>query len=249
MLTHINKLLLLSENILMKFKHINKMAEKKHTHDPLNVDEALSNSEAFLLKYKNLLIGIVAAIIVIAGGIMAYKNFISEPNELKASETIFKGEEYFRNAEYETALNGDSLGYVGFLKITDEFSGTKAGNLANAYTGLCYAQLGKYEDATKYLDKFNADDYMVAPAILGALGNCYAQMGQLDKAAATLLKAADKADSDALSPIFLLQAGEILEKLGKNSEAINAYKQIKNKYATSYQALNIDKYIERASIK
>ena len=218
----------------MKFKHINKMAEKKHTHDPLNVDEALSNSEAFLLKYKNLLIGIVAAIIVIAGGIMAYKNFISEPNELKASETIFKGEEYFRNAEYETALNGDSLGYVGFLKITDEFSGTKAGNLANAYTGLCYAQLGKYEDATKYLDKFNADDYMVAPAILGALG---------------LLKAADKADSDALSPIFLLQAGEILEKLGKNSEAINAYKQIKNKYATSYQALNIDKYIERASIK
>ena len=31
------------------------MAEQKHTHDPLNVDEALSTSEAFLLKYKNLL--------------------------------------------------------------------------------------------------------------------------------------------------------------------------------------------------
>ena len=46
-----------------------------------------------------------------------------------------------------------------------------------------------------------------------------------------------------------LYTPEILEKLGKNSEAINAYKQIKNKYATSYQALNIDKYIERASIK
>ena len=30
------------------------MTEQKHTHDPLNVDEALSTSEAFLLKYKNL---------------------------------------------------------------------------------------------------------------------------------------------------------------------------------------------------
>ena len=41
------------------------MAEQKHTHDPLNVDEALSTSEAFLLKYKNLLVGIVVAIVVI----------------------------------------------------------------------------------------------------------------------------------------------------------------------------------------
>ena len=28
------------------------MAEQKHTHDPLNVDEALSTSEAFLLKVQ-----------------------------------------------------------------------------------------------------------------------------------------------------------------------------------------------------
>lgn len=28
------------------------MAEQKHTHDPLNVDEALSTSEAFLLSTR-----------------------------------------------------------------------------------------------------------------------------------------------------------------------------------------------------
>ena len=52
------------------------MAEQKHTHDPLNVDEALSTSEAFLLKYKNLLVGIVVAIVVIVCGTLAYKHFI-----------------------------------------------------------------------------------------------------------------------------------------------------------------------------
>lgn len=225
------------------------MTEKKHTQDPLNVDEALSTSEAFLLKNKNLLLGIVAAIVVVVVGVLGYKHFISAPKELKAAEAIFKGEQYLGADNYEIALNGDSTGYAGFVKLADEFSGTDAGNLANAYAGICYAQLGKYEDAIKFLDKFSADDYFVAPAIIGTLGNCYAQVGQLDKAAATLLKAADKANSVSLSPIYLLQAGQILEKQGKNAEAVEAYKQIKTKYANSYQAMDIDKYIERASIK
>ncbi len=55
---------------------------------------------------------------------------------------------------------------------------------------------------------------MVAPAILGAMGNCYAQLGQLDKAASMLLKAADAADNNSFSPIYLMQAGEILGKAG-----------------------------------
>jgi hypothetical protein len=37
--------------------------------------------------------------------------------------------------------------------------------------------------------------------------------------------------------------------LGKNSEAVAAYKTVKEKYFNSYQAMEIDKYIERASIK
>jgi tetratricopeptide (TPR) repeat protein len=225
------------------------MTEQKHHHAPLNVDEALSTSEAFLIKYKNVLLGAVAALVIVVCGYLGYKHFISEPKEAKASEALFRGEQYFGAESYELALNGDSLGYAGFLKIADEFSGTAAGNLANAYSGICYAQLGKYEDAVKYLDKFNGKDLLVAPAILGTIGNCYAQMGQLDKAAATLIKAANRANSLSLSPIYLIQAGQIFEKQGKNAEAVEAYKQVKNKYANSYQAMDIDKYIERASLK
>ena len=225
------------------------MTEQKHTQDPLNVDEAITASEAFLIKYKNVMLGSVAAVVIVVCGFLGYRHFISEPKELKASEAIFRGEQYFGADNYEAALNGDSLGYAGFIKLANEFSGTAAGNLANAYAGICYAQLGKYEDATKYLDKFSADDQLVAPSIIGTLGNCYAQMGQLDKAAATLLKAASRAESNSLSPVYLIQAGQILEKQGKNAEAIEAYKQVKTKYPNSFQAMDIDKYIERASVK
>ena len=224
------------------------MAEQKNQNEHLNVEDALTQSEAFLIKYKNAIIGGVVAVIIIVAGFIMYKNLYAEPREEKAQAALFKGQEYFEQDAFEQALNGDSIGYTGFLKVADEYSGTKAANLAKAYAGICYAQLGKYEEAVKMLDSFNGKDQMVAPAILGAAGNCYARLGQLDKAASTLLSAADKADNNTLSPIFLIQAGEILVKQGKYDDAVNAYTKIKDKYFQSYQAMDIDKYIEQAKL-
>ena len=224
------------------------MAEQKNQNEHLNVEDALTQSEAFLIKYKNAIIGGVVAVIIIVAGFIMYKNLYAEPREEKAQAALFKGQEYFEQDAFEQALNGDSIGYTGFLKVADEYSGTKAANLAKAYAGICYAQLGTYEEAVKMLDSFNGKDQMVAPAILGAAGNCYAQLGQLDKAASTLLSAADKADNNTLSPIFLIQAGEILVKQGKYDDAVNAYTKIKDKYFQSYQAMDIDKYIEQAKL-
>ena len=224
------------------------MAEQKNQNEHLNVEDALTQSEAFLIKYKNAIIGGVVAVIIIVAGFIMYKNLYAEPREEKAQAALFKGQEYFEQDAFEQALNGDSIGYTGFLKVADDYSGTKAANLAKAYAGICYAQLGKYEEAVKMLDSFNGKDQMVAPAILGAAGNCYAQLGQLDKAASTLLSAADKADNNTLSPSFLIQAGEILVKQGKYDDAVNAYTKIKDKYFQSYQAMDIDKYIEQAKL-
>ena len=224
------------------------MAEQKNQNEHLNVEDALTQSEAFLIKYKNAIIGGVVAVIIIVASFIMYKNLYAEPREEKAQAALFKGQEYFEQDAFEQALNGDSIGYTGFLKVADDYSGTKAANLAKAYAGICYAQLGKYEEAVKMLDSFNGKDQMVAPAILGAAGNCYAQLGQLDKAASTLLSAADKADNNTLSPIFLIQAGEILVKQGKYDDAVNAYTKIKDKYFQSYQAMDIDKYIEQAKL-
>ena len=223
------------------------MAEQKHTPNAMDVEEALSPSEAYIIKNKKTIIGIVVAVVVIVGGWLLYNHFVAMPKEQKASTMLAKGQEYFAMSQYELALNGDSLSYKGFAKIAEEESGTAAGNLANAYAGLCLAQTGKYEEAIPYLEKFSGDDQMVAPAVKGALGNCYANKGDLEKAVALLVDAANSSDSQSLSPIFLLQAGELYEKLGKNDEALKLYQTIKEKYFNSYNGANIDKYIERVS--
>ena len=218
------------------------MAEQKKTNEALNVEDALTQSEAFFIKNKKAIIGAVVAVIIIIAGVVMYKNLYADPREEKAQAALFKGQEYFEADAYAQALNGDSIGFAGFVKVADEYSGTKA------YMGLRYAHLGKYDEAVKALDSFDGDDQMVAPAMKGAMGNCYAQLGQLDKAASMLLKAANEADNNSLSPIYLLQAGEILVKQGKYDDAIQAYTTIKDKYFRSYQAMDIDKYIEQAKL-
>lgn len=213
----------------------------------LDVEQGLKETDTFAEKNKKALLGAIIAVIVIIGGYFAYKHLYIQPREEKAEIAIFKGEEYFGQGSFNEALNGDGKGFIGFLKIADQYSGTKTANLANAYIGICYAQMGKDQEAVKYLDKFNADDAMVQPAVLGTMGSCYINLNDLDKATALLVKAAEKADNNSLSPIYLMQAGLTYEKQGKFAEAAKVYNQIKDKYFASYQAMEIDKYIERAT--
>lgn len=232
------------------------MANKK---EQAASNEALTISEAFFTKYKKPVIIAIVAILVVIVGIFCYKQFIGGPREDKASTALGKGQEYFNNEMFDKALNGDGQGYVGFAAIASDYSGTDAANLANLYAGLCYANLGKWADAQKSLDAYSpSGDAMVSPAAEAALGNVYAHLNQLDKAVSTLKKAADMADSEAedgtnnsLSPTFLLQAGEILESQNNKDDALKIYQDIKKKYVNSalVQSQEIDKYIERATIK
>ena len=218
--------------------------------------ESTNNKEDFFLKFKKqIIIGVVAILLVVAGAIL-YNAYVAGPREDKASTAIAKGEQYFNAEQFDKALNGDGAGYVGFVKIASDYSSTDAGNLANLYAGLSYFNLGKYTEAVTYLEKFSTKgDAMVSPTATAALANAYAQTGNVDKAISTLKKAADMADNKAddvnnsISPTFLLQAGKLLESQNKKDEALKLYQDIKKKYVNSslVQSSEIDKYIERVS--
>lgn len=232
------------------------MANKNQMESIETVD-ALSKSEAFFIQNKKAIIIAVVALFVIIAGFFLYKSFVSTPRENKASTELGKGQELFNMEQFDKALNGDSTNYAGFVKIAADYSGTKAGNLANLYAGLCYANLNKWVEAQKYLDEYKSgDDALVSPAAMAALGNAYAHNKDFDKAVSTLKKAANMADSEAaegvnnsISPIFLLQAAGLLENQGKKEEALTIYKDIKSKYVNAAIVVNseIDKYIERVS--
>ena len=218
---------------------------------------ALVKPEAFAMKYRKAIIIAVAAIIIAVVGGFLYQAYVAQPREDKASTALAKGQEYFDAEQFDKALKGDGTGYMGLLNIINDYSSTDAANLANLYAGLCYANLNKWNDAVKYLDAYRpADDAMVSPAAIAALGNAYAHINQLDKAIDNLEKAAEMADKQAkdgannsIAPTFYLQAGILLESQGKKDKALELYKKIKANYVNAQlvQSQEIDKYIERAS--
>ena len=99
---------------------------------------------------------------------------------------------------------------------------------------------------------------MISPSAMAALGNAYANTGNVDKAISTLKKAADMADSKAedgtnnsLAPTFLVQAAQLLESQNKNDEALKIYQDVKKKYVNAQvvESSEIEKYIERVAEK
>ena len=205
-------------------------------------EQQITKTEAFFEKNKKALICGVVAIIVIIAGIILCNTYYLTPRANEASTELAKSQTLFDEQQYEKAL-------AGFQKVAADYSSTDAGNLAQLYIGICQANLGKWQEAVDALESFSGQgDQMISPAAEGALGNAYANLNQLDKAVEHLKKAARLADNNTLSPVFLIQAGEILESQGKKDEALQLYQQVKDSYQSSMQYQTIDKYIERCKM-
>ena len=205
-------------------------------------EQQVAKTEAFFEKNKKALIGGLVAVVVIIAGIILFNTYYLTPRANEASTELAKSQQLFDEQQYDKAL-------AGFQKVAADYSSTDAGNLAQLYVGICQANLGKWQEAVNALEQFSGkDDQMVSPAAEGALGNAYANLNQLDKAVEHLKKAAKLADNNTLSPVFLIQAGEILESQDKKGEAVELYQQVKEKYQNSMQYQSIDKYIERCKM-
>ncbi len=209
------------------------------------VEEALSKSEQFIEKHQKSLMIIIGAIIVIGLGIFAFQKLFLQPREKEAQGQMFMAQKYFEQDSLNKALNGDG-NYVGFLSIIDDYSMTKASNLAKYYAGIIYLKQGKYDEAITYLKKFKGKDELVAPMAIGGIADAYMELGQKDKALDYYLKAAEKRNNDMTTPLYLMRAAFVYEDLGKYDKAIELYEKIRKEYIKSFEARDIEKYIERA---
>lgn len=224
------------------------MAELKVREAP-KVIESTQSATDFWTKYKNLIIGILAAIILVVGGWLLYKNLIVKPKEERAAEAIFKAEEYFRNDSLTLALNGDGQN-KGFLNIIKNFEGTKAANLSHFYAGVIYLKTNNFNNAVKYLKNFSTDSKQIQMIAYGRLADAYSEQGKKDDAVNNYKKAGSYFSEDETnSSEFLFRAGYLLESMGKNKEAVDVYKEIKQKFPKTEKGFSIDKYIYRLSVE
>lgn len=222
------------------------MAKKKTVAAPVNeIDEAVKESTNFVETHKKALAyGVSAVLLVLLLG-LALKQYYINPRSEKADVALADAQQLMNAGNFEAALAGDSV-HVGLLKVIDEYSCTKAANLAHLYAAQCHYQAQRYQEALDQLEDFSdCGDALVSPAAMMMKGDCFAALEQLDKAAKAFVKAAKRADNNSISPICLQKAAQVYEKQGDKKAALECYEMIKEKYLQSALYGEVDKEIER----
>lgn len=220
------------------------MAKKKGDEPIVDVQGAYSKTEAYVDSNKKTLTIIAVVIFVLFAGYFGYTRLYLFPKEKEASELVWKAEYYFEQDSLDLALLGDG-NHFGFLEIAESYSGTRYGTLANYYSGLIYMKKGEYEVAIEHLKDGQLKDDMTASIAIGAIGDCYVELGDYEKALGQFQKAAKHSANQFTAPIYMKKAATVHEELGNYSKALSLYKDIKNKYPNSAEAGTIDKYIAR----
>ena len=211
-----------------------------------NVEQTLTRTEQFLEdNYKTLLISLGVIVAVVGLGWLG-KIYLSKRND-EAQSQMYQAERYLEMDSLKLALNGDG-NYLGFLDIAKSYKLTNAGNLALYNAGMCYLHLGQYQDAIDFLDKYSKKDKVLGSLAVGATGDAYVELGDLDKGISKYIEAADFAENSFSTPLFLMKAAEIYELNGKYSEALKIYERIENEYSGSTEGTTIEKYIARVKL-
>lgn len=215
---------------------------KKEDEQLENVNEALSTTGQWIEDHANLLSWIVLAIAAVVLGIIAINNYVIKPKALEASNENAKAQAYFLRGDFEKALHGDDAECLGFEQIANDYRLYQQGELAALYAGICYYELGEYEDAAKYVKRFSAKDVNIDPAAHQLLGDIYVEMEEYSKAVRAY-RAAAKSGNELIAPMSLKKAGLVYLERGDKKSAKRVFEAIKNDYPTSNEAQDIDKYI------
>lgn len=235
------------------------MAEKKVQAEPkvqtetkvkeVEAIEPLDRMQGFWEQNKKRIMTIAAVVIVICGGWILYKKYFVEPKEERAADAMFKAEQYFQQDSLNLALNGDGQN-KGFLYIIKNFDGSKSANLAHFYAGVIYLRNHDYNNAIKHLKDFDTDAKQIQMLAYGRLADAYSEIGKKDDAVDYYKKAGHYFPKDDInSSEFLFRAAYLLEAMGKNSNALELYKEIRDKYPRTEKGYSIDKYIYRLNME
>jgi tetratricopeptide (TPR) repeat protein len=190
----------------------------------------------------------IAAVLLAVGGYLGYKQLVTEPNEKKAAEAIFKAQDYFATDSLTLALNGDNLGNSGFLKIISKYSGTKAANLSHFYAGYIYLTLADFKNAEKHLKDFSPTTPLINARAKCLLGDVYSEQNKKEEAIKLYKEAGNLVEKDDYySPQYLSRAAFLYETMGKPKEAAAVFKTIQEKYP-NFKEIDVEKYLGKMGV-
>lgn len=201
--------------------------------DPDALANRLADSEDFVRRNRNIIFGVLGAVVLAVAGIFGYNYWRTQQNE-QGQAAMFRAVNYWATDSLGKAMKGDGK-RAGLEKVASEYSGTKAGNLADFYAGVAALKQGKYQQAYDYLNKFSSNDYLVQSRAYSLMGDAQLELNKPKDAAELYEKAATHNANDYFSPAYLLKEGVALEAANDKEGATKVYDRIINDYQTAQE--------------
>lgn len=194
---------------------------------------------------KNLVTYVLIGLLVLVGGYILYRQMVMVPKEQDAIQQMAQAQVQFERDSFALALTNPGPGFQGFVDIADQYSGTKAGNLALYYAGVSYLHLGQFEAAIDYLNDFSPAGDITPAMKAGVLGDAYSETNDFDRALSSYRKAVSSSNNPLIAAYYLKKVGMLSERQGDKEAAREAYQTIKEEYSETPVANDIDKYLVR----
>jgi TolA-binding protein len=210
-----------------------KAAQNDVLENPEALAQRIGGGEAFLKKNSKILGGVLAAAVVLIGGILFFQINTQNQN-VKAQAEMFQAVYFYEQDSIDFALNGDGIN-KGLLTIVEDYPRTDAANLAHFYIGSIYLSQKDFQNALTHLEDFSSDDYLVQSKAYSLVGDAQLELGNVDQAISSYTKAARTNENKYTTPKYLAKLAVAQEESGKVEDALATYTEIEEKYYESFE--------------
>jgi tetratricopeptide (TPR) repeat protein len=201
----------------------------------------------FFEENRTLVYGALAGLVLLAAGVAGYLYYQTQ-QQAAAEEELARIVRTYEQGSYQAALDGTGNA-MGLLAISDNYSGTQAGNLATYYAADALYRLGEYDRALGLFQDYEATEDFIGASALAAQAAIHANRSEFDRAASLYVDAAEQYPNSLTTPKYLMSAGKAYEEAGDYSAAIDAYQRIEDEYPESSFAQQVTRYIARAEAR
>ena len=215
---------------------------EQEQNNPSQGNAILDQFKQWLNQQNKPLVYAVAAMLIISIVYFGYQYLYKLPKEKEGLEAIYQTQALFDVDSFRLVVKTAP-------KLADQYSGTKAGNIAAYMAGASYLRLSDYKKAITYLEQCSFEDHVMKYQAIGLLGDAYIEDKNLDKGLDLYLKASKGADIEFSKVQWALKAATVYEKKNEWQAALDIYLDLKKNYKENDAVQEMDKFIGRAKAK
>ena len=211
-----------------------------------NLDSHLTKAGQKVANNKKIIYICAGVIGIVAAFVLSYLFIYRNPRLQNSWEAFNKV--YLMQQKGEFA--SDSITAEEYQKVSVNFSGTPAGNVAALAAAEAFFDVKNYDKAIELLKKIDLSEPVLEAQAQALLGDAYTHKDKWDDALASYDKAIKIADGNPqLVPAYLIKKANVYDLQGKYGEALACYEEIKTNYPTYNYGEGIDFYIENEKAK